>query len=448
MKKKFINILLTLILLFSGKALHAQRKALSLAEALAMAANGNKELQVQVLEEVRYKEITRETQSRLLPNVSANAAYSRYFDRQMIFLPGSFAGTDKPVQDVAVGGKNVFNGFLSLSQPLFMENVRRQKQSSLINEKIQREKTADLQSQMAFQISARYFDLLLMNNQLSLQQQSLLRNSRALEDAKALYAQGRGLKVDTLRSYIAVENLKSVISYLKNNIEVSSIQLKRLIGINEVVEIIPTDSLNVEHDQVEFYTLDRALKTAELNRHDIKLQKLSIEQGQKQLSVSKAAYLPQAFIVGQYQLQAQADNLRLGSYTWPRTSFLGLQLMVPIFNGNRTSSQINQARIKLRQEKIKLEDLQDEMSAELAAIISRWKEASAQLSIQKTTVKAAELSYVMMNDRYKNGLSSRLELTDAELALTQGKINYLQAVYNLKVLHVELRQSLGLLRLP
>ncbi|MNY29009.1 Outer membrane efflux protein BepC precursor [compost metagenome] len=165
------------------------------------------------------------------------------------------------------------------------------------------------------------------------------------------------------------------------------------------------------------------------------------------MSVSRAERLPQASIVGQYQLQAQADNLNLGNYTWPRTSFLGLQVTVPIFNGNRTSSQINQARIKLRQEKIRLDDLEEEMNAELAAIISRWKEANAQLNVQKTTVAAAELSYVMMNDRYKNGLSSRLELTDAELALTQGKINYLQAVYNIKVLYVELQRSLGLLKL-
>lgn len=438
---------MALLLLFSGEVLYAQEKDLSLAEALAMAANGNKELQVQTLEEIRFKELTREAQSRLLPNISANAAYSRYFDRQVIFLPGSFAGTDKAVQDVAVGGKNAFNGFLSLNQPLLMEAARRQKQAAVINEKIQKEKTTDLKSQLAFQISASYFSLLLMNNQLSLQQQSLSRNTRALEDTRALFAQGRSLKVDTLRSFIAVENLKSSISYLKNNIEVSGIQLKRLIGLNDMAEIKPTDSLNVDSDQAEFYTLDQALKTAELNRHDLKLQRLSVEQGEKQLSASKAERLPQASVIGQYQLQAQADNLNLGNYTVPRTSFLGLQLTVPIFNGNRTGAQINQARIKVRQEKIRLDDLQEEMNAELAAIITRWKEANAQLTIQKTTVAAAELSYVMMNDRYKNGLSSRLELTDAELALTQGKINYLQAVYHLKVLYVELQRSLGLLKL-
>jgi len=446
MKRIFINILLAL-LLFAGKVVHAQKMDLSLAEALAMTAKGNKALQVQTLEVIRYKEMTREAQSRLLPNISANGMYSSYFDRQVIFLPGSFAGTDKPVQDVAVGGKNAFNSFVSVSQPLLMENARRQRQAAMISEKMQQEKTTDLQSQLAFQVSASYFSLLLMNSQLNLQQQSLLRNIRVLEDTRALFAQGRSLKVDTLRSYIAVENLKSSTSYLRNNIEVGEIQLKRLMGLDDATEIALTDSLRIEPGQAEFYSLDEAFKTAVMNRHDISLQKLSIEKETKQLAVSKAERLPQASVVGQYQLQAQADNLRLDSYTWPRTSFVGLQLSVPIFNGHRTVSQIKQASIKVEQEKIRLKDLQAEMNAELAAIISRWKEAHAQLGIQKATVAAAELNYTMMNDRYRNGLGSRLELTDAELALTQGKINYLQAVYDLKVLQVEWQRSLGLLKL-
>lgn len=177
------------------------------------------------------------------------------------------------------------------------------------------------------------------------------------------------------------------------------------------------------------------------------MQKLTVDLEQKQLAVIKAERSPEISVVGQYQLQAQADDMRFGNYTWPRTSFLGLQLTIPIYNGNRTTSQINQEKIKVQQEKIRLNDLRDKINAELASIISRWKEANTQLSIQKTTVEAAELNFTMINDRFANGLSSRLELTDAELALTQAKINYLQAVYNIKVLHVQLQQSLGLLKL-
>lgn len=448
MTKTNLHIVLALLLLFSSKELYAQKRSLSLSEALKLATKGNKELQIQILEELRYKEITKETKGRMLPNISANAAYSHYFDRQVIFLPGSFAGTTKPVQEIAVGGLNTFNSFLSLNQPVLMQGIRRQKKVSETDEKIQKENTNDLQSQLALQISSRYLNMVLMNSQLDLQEQSLTRNIRALEDTRSLFAQGRGQKVDTLRSYIAVENLKSSISYLKNNIEVAGIQLKRLIGLNDSELIEPTDSLDISVDQLVFDKLsDSLIRTAESNRHDIKLQRLSTEQQQNRLNVIKAEYLPQLSVVGQYQLQAQADDLKLGNYNWPRTSFLGMQLTIPIFNGNMTSARINQAKINIQQETIRQADLKDEINAELASIISRWKEANAQLQIQKITVGAADLSYAMMNDRYKNGLASRLELTDAELALTQSRLNYLQAVYNLKMLYVELQRSLGLLKM-
>jgi outer membrane protein TolC len=437
-----------LLLIGNSNQLQAQKRALSLTDALEMAKQGNKTLQVQTLEEMHSREKTRETKGGLLPNISANAAYSHYFDKQQIFLPGSFAGTNKAVQDVAVGGRNTYNGFLSLNQPIYAPGIHRLTKAAVINEKIENEKTAKLKSQVALQVSTKYFDILMMNQQLNLLKQSLQRNIKALNDSRSLFAQGRGLKADTLRSFIAVENLKSSASYLNNNIDVSSIELKRLIGMEDPDEIKLSDNLDFDYktNQSEFYKVDEALKIAETNRNDVNIQELTINFQQKKLQAAKAELLPQLSLIGQYQLQAQADNMNLDNYTWPRTSFLGLQLSVPIFNGNRNNSLINQENIRVQQEKIRLIDLKDGIKTELAIIISKWKEAITQLDIHQTTVKSAELNYQMMEDRFKNGLGSRLELTDAELALTQSKINYLNAVYNLRVLHVELQHALGLLK--
>lgn len=449
MKKNISYIVTMLLLISSVNIVYAQKKTLSLTDALEMAKQGNKALQVQVLEEINAKEKTRETKGALLPTISANLGYSYYFDRQVIFMPGSFAGTNKPVQDIAVGGKNIYNGFVSLYQPIFSPAANQLTKASKINEKIESEKTADLKSQVALQVSTRYLDILMMNSQLGLLDQSLQRNIKALQDSRALLAQGKGLKADTLRSFIAVENLKSAISYLKNNVEVSGIELKRLIGLDDVSALELTDDLElgIEANKSEFYQVDEAFKIAAINRKDLNIQKLSIDLQQKKLKATQAMLLPQLSLIGQYQLQAQADDMKFGEYSLPRTSFLGLQLTVPIFNGNRTKSQISQAKIKEEQEDIRLNDLKDKVKTELATIISKWKEANTQMDIQETTVQSAELNHHMMEDRFKNGLGSRLELTDAELALTQAKINYLNAVYNLRMLQVELQNALGLLSL-
>lgn len=442
-------IVATLLLLSSVNTLYSQTRKLSLAEALEMARHGNKALQVQVLEEINAKEMSRETKGGLLPSISGQLGYSYYFDRQIIFLPGSFAGTTKPVQDVAVGGKHTYNGFVSLYQPLYVPATHQHVKASHTNEKMEYERIADLKSKVALQVSTRYLDILVRNSQLALLDQSLQRNVKALQDSRALLAQGRGLKSDTLSSFIAVENLKSSISYLKNNIEVSGIELQRLIGTDELVELELTDKLetDMEADKGEFYQLDEAYQIAKTSRHDLNIQQLSIDLQQNKLKATQAMLLPQLALIGQYQVQAQADNMKFGQYVLPRTSFLGLQLTVPIFNGNRTKSQISQAKIKAEQEDLRLADLKENIKTELATLITKWKEANTQIVIQETTVESAEVNHRMMDDRFKNGVGTRLELTDAELALTQAKINYLNAVYTLRMLHVELRHALGLLTL-
>lgn len=435
--------------MYTGSVLQAQQRTLTLKEALEMAKQGNKALQLQTLEERYARELIRESKSSLMPNISANLGYSYYFDRQVIFLPGSFAGTANPVEDIAVGGRNVYNGYVSLHQPIVNLGAHRLYQASKINELVEEEKTADLESRVALQVSNRYLDVLLMNRQLELLEQSLDRNNRALQDARSLYAQGRGLKTDTLRSYIAVANINSSVSYLKNSIEVSGMELKRLIGWQEmgVPQLTDELELGMQANTTEFFQIDAALQTAENHRKDVNIQKLSIDLQHKKLQAIQAGLWPQLALISQYQLQAQSDDLKMEQYAWPQTSFVGLQLSIPIFNGNKTQSQISQAKIKTQQEELRLSDLKDAVKTELATIISKWKEAVNQLDIQETTVKSAELNHQMINDRFKNGLSSRLELTDAELALTQSKINKLQAIYNLRMLYLQLQHALGLLGL-
>lgn len=447
--KQNILYVAAVLLLSSMTLLHAQEKRLTLNEALALAKEGNKTLQIQALEEIHSQEVTQEAKNGFLPGISANGVYSYYFDRQVIFLPGSFAGTTNPVQDITVGGRNVLNAYVSLYQPIIANSKVQQIKMAKINEKIENGKSEDMRSRVALQVSTHYLDMLMMNRQLELLEESLVRNEKVLKDSKSLYEQGRGLKSDTLRSSIAVGNLKSSVSYLKNTIDVSSMELKRLIGLETVEKIKWIDELELiaAGPEKEEYKLDEALVLAVKNRKDIHVQKLTIHLEQQKMKRFQAEQLPQLSLIGQYQVQAQADNLDIGEYAYPRTSFVGLQFTVPIFSGNRIKSQISQARIKSEQEEVRLTDLNNQVRTELATLLSKKEEGLLQLEIQKNTRLLAEMNLQMVEDRYKNGLGSRLELTDAELALTQAKISYFNAIYNLRINQVELHYTLGLLDL-
>jgi outer membrane protein TolC len=70
-------------------------------------------------------------------------------------------------------------------------------------------------------------------------------------------------------------------------------------------------------------------------------------------------------------------------------------------------------------------------------------EAKKRIAVQATTVQSAERSYALTRSRRKQGIGSQLELTDAELALNQAKVNYLQAVYDYLVAVANLEKALG-----
>lgn len=449
MKTHFIYyIMLTGLTVLPLGKLAAQNKPLSLEEAVSYALSHNKDLQVQTLEREKALQSIREAKSNLLPTVSAAGSYSYYFSRPVIFMPGSLTGrAEEPVVDVAVGGKNAFNSTLTLTQPLLSEASRQKVKSTQVVEQLTQEKTTALRSEVIRQVHANYYTILLLQKQLALIQQSFERNKQALADSRSLLSQGRALVVDTLRNYIALQNLKPTLSSLQSRIIISQSELKTLIGMNAGEEISLSDSLVTDLFAMEKpMRLEQALDIALQQRPDIKSQALSVELSKKQIEATRAEKLPSLWAVGQFQVQGQADNKRLTDYNWPNTSFVGAQLVVPIFSGFKTDSRIKQSRISYQQQSVGLSYLKEKISNEIASRLSTLQEAHERWVVNQQTVQSAEVSYSTIRDRYKQGLSSRLEFTDAELALSQAKINQLQSVFELHMAQLDLEKALGRLQ--
>ncbi|WP_416864236.1 MAG: TolC family protein [Imperialibacter sp.] len=422
----------------------AQELQLSLSEALVLAKTNNKAMQVQLLEEKVSKMETSESRGELLPTLSAQGSYTHYFDRQVIFMPGALVGNEnEPVVDVTVGGKNAVNTYLAFQQPLLLESARRQVRTAKLSEAFQEQETRAFKTRMVADVTASYLRALLISESLKLSHQSLERNILSLEDSRSLFRQGKGLKVDTLRSFIAVENLKSSISYLQSQYETTLLHLARVVGLEVGQTIVLTDKLGLD-DAIRY--LDTApLSEAEMtaSRPDLLQAKLSVEISRSLVSQTKAQKLPTVTVMGAYQLQAQSFDLSFSR--WPGTSFLGIQAYVPIFSGNRINSRLGKSSIRLQQGELALKDLSEKAAIEVATHENSLREGLRQLEIHAKTVEAAKINFAMVNERFQSGLSSRLELTDAELALTESRMNQLQAFYKVRIAKLEYDQALGLL---
>jgi outer membrane protein len=442
---KTLRISIAAALLFAGLSVSAQDRKLSLEEALSIARTNNKTLKIKSLDVETSQDQLNVAKANMLPTINLGGNYSYYFDRQVIFMPGAFTGNEEePVVDVAVGGKNTFNSYVTLTQPLLSEVNRRQVKSALLDQSLQELSAKEFHGDLTLNVTALYYQVLLIAESVKLNKQSLVRNTRALHDSKSLYLQGKSLKIDTLRNYILVENLRTTISHLESQHAIALLKLRQIIGLNNE-SLVLTDSL--KHNVEERYFTAVQLLNGETiqNRPDIQIRNAHVALAQSKFQTAKAERLPTLNLLASYQLQAQSDDRQVADYRWPRTSFVGVQANIPLFAGGRVNARVRQAKSQVQRQELELQDATEKASNEIAMLESNLRELVQRLDINRKTVDAAEVNYKITVDRYKNGLSSRLELTDAELALTEARLSELQTIFRVKIAKLELDKALGIL---
>ncbi len=432
-----------LVSISASQYLQAQIRQLTLDNAVTLALEKNRDLQISGLEISKSAQKLREARGFALPTVEATGQYLHFIQRQVTFLPGQFAGLEEgKIATLRVGGTEAYVGNISLLQPLFARDIGSGIRAAKIYSAISEQESAELQSSVITSVKKLYLDALITGEQLRLVEQSIVRNEQALKDSRSLLAQGRASRVDTLRAYVTIENLRPEIIRLRNGVEIAKTLLKVNIGIAESETIELLDSLAYD-GKVPVLSNEAALAEALKSRPEVSRLKLSQKLSSEQIKRESSAYLPRLSAIGQVQTQSQANDLRLGSYQWPVSSYVGLQLSVPIFNGFRTAARVQQARITKLQSEKQLENVQESIRAEVKVALSKVEESRLRIASQTQTVSTAELSYRITRDRWKQGISSRLELADAELALTGAKSNYLQSVYDYLNASVELDKALG-----
>ncbi|MDF2191345.1 TolC family protein [Paraflavitalea sp. CAU 1676] len=443
MNKYYSKLWLLTVLFWCVSNSNAQTRALNLREALQLAVKGNRQLQIQLLESQKSAEAVKEAKSFSLPAITANGSYYIYAERPVIYLRNE-TGSPK-VNDVKFGGRYSFDGNISASYPVLNPVYKSNVRVASINERISKQEMENTEDRLALNIANLYLTALMNKEQKRVMEQSLRRNERALIDSRSLFLQGKSLKTDTLSNYLSVQNIKAAISALENNIGVLSVQLKQLIGMEDNVILEYTDSLTLNEQTIS--ATSAALSIAIDNRKDVKIQSLQIEKSKVQLQNVKAGFKPMLTAIAQYQVQNQSDNLEFWNNSLPRTSFAGLKLSVPIYSGDRLKHITAQSTIAVKQNEIAFADLKSSIETELVSLNANLKNAYDQWHIQRRNVDAAQLNYNMINERYRFGLSSRLELTDAELALTKARLNDLQAAYSVSLISLQLKNAMGILQL-
>lgn len=430
-----MNSWLTIIALAASSAAFGQQ-ALSIDEAWNYALQHNVNVQKAKIDETIAAQKVKETVGIGLPQVSAQAKYQDYLKVPVTYIDFSNTGN---LQEFKMAQKHNINTGVTVSQLLFNGSYIVGLQSA----KVYRE-TASLISEKT-QISVKEGILMTYAGVLATDEniKTLEENKRILDknlsDTRTTYKVGlielqnvEQLEYSQKSMTTALENLKRTRIRLAN-------ALKYLIGfpIDEPLnltssfdEVVVKNNVLYNEDAVNFD-----------NHIDVRLQQNMVKTNELLLKLEKSKALPTlaAFYSANWNAVGNSGN----SIKWTDPMLWGLQLDVPIFSGLQRQWRTEQAKLNVEKARLDLDDTKKSLRNTASAAAIDFENAVASFSNAKDLIALSTSIYNKQQFKFKEGLGTSFELSQAESQLFDAQRQYYEAALNLVQTRTRLDQATG-----
>lgn len=417
-------------------------RKINLDTAIELALEQNKGLHISKLEvDKTYSKLT-EARSNLLPKVNASGQYTNNIKKPVIFLPPGtpFSRPGQPAI-MEIGSDHSYSGTISASLPVFSYPIYIGMSMASTGIDLAEETYKGTKFKTIADVKKSFYGVLLSREAKNLMKASLKNANDNLENVRRLQKQGLVSEYDLIRAEVQVENIKPLALQAENNYELAKNSLKIALGLDAAENIDIEGELKYKPSDTP--NLPGTLNLLDNNNSDIKQIQFQVDIAKAMINLERSGHLPTLAAFGNYQYQTQANDLNFRDYQWINTQFVGLQLQVPIFNGWGTQAKIDQAKISYQQSLDKQNLMTEAIKIQSQNVIYRIEQSKKRIDGQDKAISQAERGFEIAKSRYTNGLGTQLEVNDAELALTQSKVNYFQAVYDYNSAVAELEQLLG-----
>nr|WP_075965170.1 TolC family protein [Parabacteroides massiliensis] len=451
MTKKMIWIVIALLPSLPFPSAKAQDTlVLDIGKALEIALSENPTVKVANKEIQKKKYAQKGSYAALFPQVSFAADYNRTLKKQVMYMDGFDMGSteipgmeDMPNMDegIEVGRDNNWNLGFNASMPIVNATLWKSLSISAIDVELAIEQARSSKIAMVNQVKKGYYGVLLASDSYRVFKESYDNAMENYLDIKRKFEQGIVAEYDLIRANVTVKNSEPNMLQAENALVLAKWQLKALLGMDLDINIECKGQLtDFEKDLFgDFLSTDTTLA----NNTDLKQMDLQAKQLENTLTMQKFDYLPTLSLTGLYQWTAMNNDFKFKDYRWNPYSMVGVSLSIPIFSGGSKFYKIKQTRNSLEQLNLQREDTQRNLQLAIKQYIDNMNTCVKRFDASQKGVEQAERGYMISQKRYDTGAGTLLEMNDSELALTQAKLNFNQAIYDYMVAKADLEKVLG-----
>jgi len=413
---------------------------LTLEEAVGLALERNRQIQIARAQIEALKGRIREVRSQALPMVSLNSSALRW--RDPAFL--NSASFDKIPEEfknaLTVRGANLFDYNLTVSQPLYTSGKvgTALKLASLESEGTSVD-LARAEQDIRLRVVKAFYNFLLAERLVDVAREAVAQREQHVAMARARYAAGVATEVDVLRSQVSLANAQPELLQAENGLRQARAVLNNLL-VRPID--FPTEAVGeLRFVPVEKPSLETVVRNALGRRPELQRLRINELEAEAQKKLANAENRLRLDFNGQYGFSARDPaNLASGKFTrWMFTVNMGL----PVFDGGRRAGLYQQAVAQRKMAELARAEQENLVRLESQNALDELERAEKTVEAARLTVQEAERVLRMMQDNYRYGAATTLDVTDAQTALSVARTNLLRGLYDHIVARAQLRWVMG-----
>ena len=371
----------------------------------------------------------RETLAIGLPQLESSIGYMNNLKLATVLIPNFFEGKFDEMIAVQFGTQHNTNVNFMVSQLLFNGSYFVGLQAAKIYKQLANQNHERTKLNVIETVTNTYYLILVSTESEKILSGNLSNLEKTLYEVSELYKEGFVAETDADLVQISVTKLKNALQTINRQKDVALKLLKFQMGLDLNEEILLTDKLDKILERIDLDTLHSTGFNLEDNI-DFNLLKTQERLTEMDLKNEKMKYLPTvaAFMTFQWNAMRNSFNFFNSDEKWYQTQLLGVNVNIPIFKSGAQKSRVQKAAIAVEQARNAKQQAAEGLSLEAASAQSDLDSAYENYSHTQANMKLSNKVYDVTLVKYKEGVASSMDLTQAHNTLLLAQSEFIQAM--------------------
>ena len=305
-------------------------------------------------------------------------------------------------------------------------------------------------AQVSLDVAQAYFNAVASDKLVEIEDSTLVQAERTLQQTTVSRQVGAAAEFDLLRARVARDNQRPVVIQAKSNREIAFLRLRQLLGISLTQPITLTTSIRDEgiadslprplqlNQPITMPGGDRGLlpDTSVSHRSSVRQAEANITAQEYALRAARWERLPSAQLSSTYQrygypVDAGLGHNLFGAY-YPNW-MVSAGLSIPIFLGGKLTGDRMVAEANLAEARQSLDQVRELAALDARTALAQLEEADASYAASVGTDTQAARAYAIAEVRFREGISTQVELQQSRTQYEQARLNRVLAARDLEV---------------